>query len=101
MCTGTKADFSQCIGVKIKSVTNNQVKVINTVKKNSQKISDLKRNTAKRFNEFTSLIVDRMDSCEQIHKAECEYKNSELEKNVKHLGAKINALGETSEELHC
>ena len=89
------------IGVKIKSVANNQVKVMNTVKKNSQKISDLKRNTAKQFNEFTGFIVDSMDSCEQMHNAECEYKNLALEKNIKQVKAKVNALGEISEELHC
>ena len=50
-------------------------------------ISDLKRNTAKQFNEFTDLIVDRMDSCEQMRKAECEYKNLELAKNVKKVEA--------------
>ena len=61
------------IGVKIKSVASNQAKVINTVKKNSKKISDLKRNTAKQFNQFTDLIVDRMDSCKQMRKAECEF----------------------------
>ena len=54
------------IGVKIKSVANNQAKVINTVKKNSKKISELKQDTAKKFNEFTGLIVDRMDSSEQM-----------------------------------
>ena len=58
------------IGVKIKSVANNQAKVINTVKKNSKKISELKHDTARTFNEFTGLIVDRMDSSEQIRKAE-------------------------------
>ena len=89
------------IGVKIKSVANNQGKFINTVKKNSQKISDLKRHTAKQFNEFTGLIVDRMDSFEQIPRAECDYKSLELEKNIKQVEAKINTLGETSEELHC
>ena len=52
------------IGVIIKSVASNQAKVINTVKKYSKKISDLKRNTAKQFNEFTDLIFDRIDSCE-------------------------------------
>ena len=75
------------IGVKIKSVANNQAKVIDAVKKNLNKISDLKRNTAKQFNEFTDLIVDRMDSCEQMRKAECEYKNLELAKNVKKVEA--------------
>ena len=45
------------IGVKIKSVANNQVKVINTVKKNSKKISELKHDAAKKFNEFTGLIL--------------------------------------------
>ena len=63
------------IGLKIRSVVNNQVKVINTVKKNSQKISDLKRNTAKQFNEFTGLIVDRMNNCEQMRKGECDLRN--------------------------
>ena len=89
------------IGVKIKSVSNNQAKVINTVKKNSKKISELKHDTARKFNEFTGLIVDRMDSLEQIQKAECDYKNLELEKSIKQVEAKVNTLGETSEELHC
>ena len=89
------------IGVKIKSVASNQAKVINTVKKNSKKISDLKHNTAKQFNEFTDLIVDRMDNCEQMRKAECEFKNSELEKNLRRVEVKVNVLSETSEELHC
>ena len=62
------------IGVKIKSVANNQAKVINTVKKNSKKLSELKHHTARKFNEFTGLIVDRMDSTEQVLKAECDYK---------------------------
>ena len=61
------------IVVKIKSVANNQAKVINTVKKNSKKISDLKHNTTKQFNEFTDLMVDRMDSCEQMRKSESEF----------------------------
>ena len=89
------------IGVKIKSVANNQAKVINTVKKNSKKISDLKNDTARKFSEFTGLIVDRMDSSEQIQKAECDYKKLELEKSIKQVEAKVNVLGETSEELHC
>ena len=89
------------IGVKIKSVANNQANVINAVKKNSKKISDFKRKTARQFSEFTDLIVDRMDSCDQMRKAECEYKNLELEKNVKKVEAKINTLSEASEELHC
>ena len=89
------------IGVKIKSVANNQAKVINTVKKNSKKLSELKHDTARKFNEFTGLIVDRMDSTEQVLKAECDYKNLELEKNIKQIEAKVNTLGETSEELHC
>ena len=89
------------IGVKIKSVANNQAKVINKVKKNSQKISDLKQDTAKKCNEFTGLIVDRMDNSEQMQKAECVYKNLELEKNIKQVEAKVITLGETSEELHC
>ena len=38
------------MGVKIKSVANNQAKVINIVKKNSKNVSDLKHNTAKKFN---------------------------------------------------
>ena len=88
------------IGVKIKSVANNQAKVINTVKKNSQKISELKNNTAKKFNEFTGLIVDRMNSTEQMLKAECDYKKLELEKSIRQVEAKVNTLGETSEELH-
>ena len=71
------------IGVQIKSVANNQVKVINTVKKNSKKISKLKHDTAKKFIKFTGLIVDRMDSSEQMRNAECDYKNLELEKNIK------------------
>ena len=90
------------IGVKIKSVANNQVKVIiNTVQKNSKKISDLKLNTAKKCNEFTGLIADRMDSFEQMRKAECDYKNLEMEKNIKQVEAKVNVLGKTSEELYC
>ena len=89
------------IGVKIKSVANNQAEVINTVKKNTKKISGLKRNTAKQFKEFTDLIVDRMDSCEQMGKAKCEIKNLELEKNVKKVEAKVNTLSEASEELRC
>ena len=89
------------IGVKIKSVANNRAKVINTVKKNSQKIFDLKRNTAKQLNEFTGLIADRKDSCEQMHKAECEFKDLELEKNVRQVEAKVNVSSEASEELHC
>ena len=47
------------------------------------------------------MIVDRMDSCQQMRKAECEYKNLELEKNVRQVEAKVNVLSETSEELHC
>ena len=89
------------IGVKIKSVANNQSKVINTVKRNSKKISDLKQNTTRKLSEFTDLIVDRMDSCQQMCKAECEYKKLELEKNVRQVEAKVNVLSETSEELHC
>ena len=89
------------IGVKIKSVANNQAKVIDTIKKNSQKISELKNNTAKKFNEFTGLIVDRMDSTEQMLKAKCDYKKLELEKSIRQVEAKVNTLGETSEELHC
>ena len=89
------------IGVKIKSVANNKAKVINKVKKNFQKISELKHDTAKKFNEFTGLIVDRMDSSEQMQKAECVYKNLELERNIKQVKTKVNTLGETSEELHC
>ena len=88
------------IGVKIKSVANNQAEVINTIKKYSQKISDLKRYTAKQFNEFTGLIVDRMENAEQMRKAEGDYKNLELEKNIKEVEAKVNTLGDTSEELH-
>ena len=42
-----------------------------------------------------------MDSSEQMRKAECDYKNLELEKNVKQVEAKVNVLGEASEELHC
>ena len=49
------------IGAKMKSVASNQVNVINTIKKNSKKISDLEHNTAKQFNEFTDFIVDRID----------------------------------------
>ena len=89
------------IGVKIKSVANNQAKVINTVKKNSRKISELKHDTARKFNEFTGLIVDRMDSFEQMQKSECEYTNLELERNIKQVEAKVNTRGETSEGLHC
>ena len=89
------------IGVKIKIVASNQAKVINKVKKNSKKISDLKRNTTKKLSKFTELIVDRMDSCQQMRKAECEFKSLELEKNVRQVEAKVNVLSETSEELHC
>ena len=89
------------IGFKIKSVANNQAKVINTVKKNSKNISEMKHDTARKFNEFTGLIVERMDSSEQIQKAECDYKKLELEKSIKQVEAKVNVLGETSEELHC
>ena len=42
------------IGVKIKSVASNQAKVINTVKKNSKKISGLKHKPGKFFG---SLVV--------------------------------------------
>ena len=42
-----------------------------------------------------------MDSSEQMQKAECVYKNLELERNIKQVEAKVNVLGETSEELHC
>ena len=42
-----------------------------------------------------------MDSCEQIRKVECEFKNSESGKNVNRVEAKVNALSEASEELHC
>ena len=49
----------------------------------------------------TGLIVDRMDSSDQMCKAECDYKNLELEKNIKQVEAKVNVLGEASEELHC
>ena len=63
-------------------MANNQAKVINTVKKNSNKISELKQDTAKKFNEFTGLIVDRMNSSEQMKKAEFDYKNLELEKSI-------------------
>ena len=89
------------IGVKRKSIANNQTKAISAAKRDSNKISDLKRNTAKQFNEFTDLIVDRMNSCEQMRKAECEYKNLELEKNVKKVEAKINTFSQASGELHC
>ena len=80
------------IGVKIKSVANNQAKVINTVKKNSKKLSELKHDTARKFNEFTGLIVDRMDSTEQMLKAECDYKKLELEKSIKQVEAKVNVF---------
>ena len=40
---------------------------------------------AKQFNEFTGLIVDRMDNCDQMRKAEYEYRNLELEKNFKQV----------------
>ena len=89
------------IGVKIKSGAYNPAKVINTVEKNSKKISELEQDTEKKFNEFTGLIVDRMDSSEQMQKAECDYKNLELEKSIKQVEAKVDVLGETSEELHC
>ena len=89
------------IGVKIESVTNNQAKVINIVKKNSKKIAELKQDTSKKLNEFTGFIVDRMDNSEQMRKAECDYKNLEIEKSIKQVEAKINVLGETSEKLHC
>ena len=36
-----------------------------------------------------------------MQKAECDYKNFELEKSIKQVEAKVNVLGETSEELHC
>ena len=36
-----------------------------------------------------------------MRKAECDYKNLELEKNVRQVEAKVNVLSETSEELHC
>ena len=91
----------KCIGVIIKSLANNQAKVINTITKNSKKISELKQDTAKKFNEFKGLIVDRMDRSEKMQKAECDYKNLELEKSIKQVEAKVNVLGETSEELHC
>ena len=42
-----------------------------------------------------------MDSSEQMRKAECDYKNLELEKNIKQVEAKVDVLGEASEELHC
>ena len=42
-----------------------------------------------------------MDSSEQILRAEWDYKSLELEKGIKQVEAKINSLGETSEELHC
>ena len=66
------------IGFRIRSVASNQAKVIYTVKKNSKKISDSKRNTAKQFNEFTDLIAYMMDCCQQMRKGECEFKNLEL-----------------------
>ena len=47
------------IGVKIKSVANNQANVINAVKKNLKKISDFKRKTARQFSEVTDLVVDK------------------------------------------
>ena len=89
------------IGVKIKSVANNQAKVINTVKKNSKKLSELKHDTARKFSEFAGLMVERMNSTEEMLKAECDHKNLELEKNIRQVEAKVNVLGETSEELHC
>ena len=36
-----------------------------------------------------------------MRKAKCEYKNLELEQNFRKVKAKINTLGEASEELHC
>ena len=42
-----------------------------------------------------------MDSCQQMCKAECEFKNLELEKNVRQVEAKVNVLSETSEKFHC
>ena len=47
------------------------------------------------------MIVTRMDSCQQMRKAECEYKNLEIEKNVRQVEAKVNVLSETPEELYC
>ena len=56
---------------------------------------------ANKFNEFTGLIVDRMDNCDQMRKAECEFRNLELAKNVKQVEEKVNVLCDASEELHC
>ena len=61
----------------------------------------MKLNTAEQFNEFNVSIVDRMDSCEQMRKAECEFKNLELERNLKQVEAKVNILSESPEKLHC
>ena len=36
-----------------------------------------------------------------MRKAACEFKNLETERNVKQVEAKVNALIEASEELHC
>ena len=56
---------------------------------------------AKKFNKFTGLIVDSINSSEQIQKAECDYKKLELEKRIRQVEARVNTPGETSEELHC
>ena len=36
-----------------------------------------------------------------MRKVECEFKNLELEKNVRQVEAKVNVLSKTSEELYC
>ena len=56
--------------------------------------------TTKQFNEFTDLIINRVDSSGQIRRAECKFKNLELEKNVRDVETKVNTLSEASEELH-
>ena len=50
----------ESIGVKIMSVAKNQNKVIDKVKRNFKKISDLELNTEKKINEFINLIVNRI-----------------------------------------
>ena len=59
------------IGVKIKSVANNQDKVIEKVKKNSKKISDLKFCTNRQIEGFTNLFVNRIDSSMHMRGAKC------------------------------
>ena len=45
--------------------------------------------------------IFKMDSCELMRKVECKFKNLRLEKNVKQVEVKVNALSEVSKELHC